>query len=115
MADMDRRRFLACTAATTTAAVLAAPAAGLRGRKASAAPASPDRRSDPRDEGRRHVAVLGGGCGGLSAARELVERGFTVDVYERYPVAGGECRSIGVPGTGAGGRADLPGEHGFRF
>jgi uncharacterized protein with NAD-binding domain and iron-sulfur cluster len=28
---------------------------------------------------------------------------------------GGKARSIPVPGTGAGGRADLPGEHGFRF
>ena len=115
MADMDRRKFLAGTAATTTAAVLASPAGGLRGAKPAAAGSRSRTQGDPRYEGRRHVAVLGGGCGGLSAAHELVERGFTVDVYERYPVAGGKCRSIGVPGTGAGGRADLPGEHGFRF
>jgi uncharacterized protein with NAD-binding domain and iron-sulfur cluster len=30
-------------------------------------------------------------------------------------VAGGKCRSIPSPGTGSGSRADLPGEHGFRF
>jgi uncharacterized protein with NAD-binding domain and iron-sulfur cluster len=65
--------------------------------------------------GKRHVAVLGGGCAGLSAAHELIERGFTVDVYERYAVAGGKCRSIPVPGTGTDGLPDLPGEHGFRF
>src|SRR5437764_12502811 len=61
------------------------------------------------------VAVLGGGVAGLSAAHELAERGFTVDVYERKHVYGGKARSIPVPGSGVGGRADLPGEHGFRF
>ncbi len=51
---------------------------------------------------------------GLAAAHELAERGFTVTVYE--PTAlGGKARSIPVAGTAAGGRRDLPGEHGFRF
>ena len=49
----------------------------------------------------RRVAVLGGGMAGLTAAHELAERGFQVDVYE--PVAlGGKARSIGVPGTARG-------------
>ena len=61
------------------------------------------------------VAILGGGVGGLSAAHELAERGFRVHVYERKPVLGGKARSIPVPGSGVVGRADLPGEHGFRF
>ncbi|MFI5782231.1 FAD-dependent oxidoreductase [Nocardia sp. NPDC051570] len=62
----------------------------------------------------RRVAVFGGGVAGLTAAHELIERGYDVTVYE--PVAlGGRARSIPVPGTGADGRADLPGEHGFRF
>lgn len=61
------------------------------------------------------VAVLGGGVGGLSAAHELIERGFHVEVYERKPVMGGKARSIPVIGSGTGGRRDLPGEHGFRF
>ncbi len=61
------------------------------------------------------VTVLGGGVGGLSAAHELAERGFRVKVHERKPVLGGKARSIPVPGSGSGGRADLPGEHGFRF
>ncbi len=61
------------------------------------------------------VAVLGGGVGGLSAAHELIERGFEVSVYERKDVFGGKARSIPVPSTGTGGRQDLPGEHGFRF
>ncbi len=61
------------------------------------------------------VAILGGGVGGLSAAHELAERGFAVSVYERQAAFGGKARSISVPGTGTGGRKDLPGEHGFRF
>ena len=61
------------------------------------------------------VAVLGGGVGGLSAAHELAERGFSVTVYEQRAVAGGKARSLLVPGSGTGGRADLPAEHGFRF
>ena len=61
------------------------------------------------------VAILGGGVGGLSAAHELVERGFSVAVYERRPWWGGKARSMPDPGTGTGGRQDLPGEHGFRF
>jgi 15-cis-phytoene desaturase len=62
-----------------------------------------------------HVAVLGGGVAGLSAAHELIERGFQVSVFEAKDVFGGKARSLPVPGTGAGGRGDLPGEHGFRF
>ena len=61
------------------------------------------------------VAVLGGGVAGLSAAHELAERGFAVTVYEARDAPGGKARSIPVAGTGVGGRADLPGEHGFRF
>jgi uncharacterized protein with NAD-binding domain and iron-sulfur cluster len=61
------------------------------------------------------VAVLGGGVGGLSAAHELAERGFEVRVYEARDAFGGKARSMPVPGSGTGGRADLPAEHGFRF
>lgn len=63
----------------------------------------------------KRVAVLGGGVGGLSAAHELVERGFEVAVYERRNVFGGKARSLSVPKTGIDGHKDLPGEHGFRF
>lgn len=63
---------------------------------------------------RRRVVVLGGGMAGLTAAHELIERGFDVTVFE--PKAwGGKARSIPVRGTGTDGRRDLPGEHGFRF
>jgi len=64
---------------------------------------------------RHTVAVLGGGVGGLSAAHELAERGFAVTIYERRDTFGGKARSIPVRGSGADGRKDLPGEHGFRF
>ena len=61
------------------------------------------------------VAVLGGGVAGLTAAHELAERGFEVTVYEARDRLGGKARSLPVPGSGAGGRRDLPAEHGFRF
>jgi geranylgeranyl pyrophosphate synthase/uncharacterized protein with NAD-binding domain and iron-sulfur cluster len=74
------------------------------------------------------VIVLGGGVAGMSAAHELIERGFEVVVLERGQLAGGKARSIPVSDDGAGTsgheRADtgvgsiehrLPGEHGFRF
>ncbi len=61
------------------------------------------------------VIILGGGIGGLSAAHELIERGFEVDVYEKKSIAGGKARSIPVPDSAEDGRKPLPGEHGFRF
>jgi 15-cis-phytoene desaturase len=57
----------------------------------------------------KSVVILGGGVAGMSAAHELVERGFSVTVYERKALPGGKARSIPVPESG------LPGEHGFRF
>jgi uncharacterized protein with NAD-binding domain and iron-sulfur cluster len=63
----------------------------------------------------KRVAVLGGGVAGLSAAHELVERGFEVVVYEMRSIPGGKARSEPVPGSGQGGHPPLPGEHGFRF
>ena len=63
----------------------------------------------------KRVLVLGGGVAGMSAAHELVERGFDVEVHEAKRVAGGKARTIYVGGTGTDGRPDLPGEHGFRF
>ncbi len=61
------------------------------------------------------VAILGAGVGGLTAAHELADRGFRVEVFESKPVLGGKARSIPVAGSGTEGRRDLPGEHGFRF
>jgi uncharacterized protein with NAD-binding domain and iron-sulfur cluster len=80
---------------------------------------------------RKKVVILGGGIGGLSAAHELVRRGFEVEVFERKSVPGGKARSLaaappslvrspfGAPATQARPAATqgppLPGEHGFRF
>jgi uncharacterized protein with NAD-binding domain and iron-sulfur cluster len=61
------------------------------------------------------VIVLGGGVAGMSAAHELAERGFDVLVFEARQAAGGKARSFPFPGSAAGGRPPLPGEHGFRF
>src|SRR5215470_98606 len=61
------------------------------------------------------IAILGAGVAGLSAAHELIERGFDVRVVERKPVMGGKARSIPVPNSAVQGRKPLPGEHGFRF
>lgn len=65
--------------------------------------------------GGKRVVILGGGVAGMSAAHELVERGFEVHVYEMKDLPGGKARSIPVPHSGTEGRPDLPGEHGFRF
>src|SRR5450631_2958149 len=63
------------------------------------------------------VAIVGGGVAGLTAAHELIERGFTVDVYERRRIFGGKASSRRVPSSGpaAASAVGLPGEHGFRF
>ncbi len=88
----------------------------------------------------KRVVILGGGVAGMSAAHELIDRGFEVEVYERKAIPGGKARSIdAVPGgglfpaswyanahpnnartSGSQLRAlaagiPLPGEHGFRF
>ena len=61
------------------------------------------------------VAILGGGVAGLTGAHELAERGFEVVVLEARDIPGGKARSLPVPDSGTGDRADLPAEHGFRF
>lgn len=61
------------------------------------------------------VVILGGGIAGMSAAHELVERGFEVEVYEVKDIPGGKARSINVPNSAEPGKRPLPGEHGFRF
>lgn len=99
---VTRRTFVAGGASAGATAALLGPSAAWAGRRRRV------RRL------RSQVAVLGGGMAGLTAAHELVERGFEVTVYERNAL-GGKARSIPVEGSAAGGRRELPGEHGFRF
>ncbi|TXK75173.1 FAD-dependent oxidoreductase [Paenibacillus sp. N3.4] len=63
----------------------------------------------------KKVVILGGGVAGLSAAHELIVRGYEVAVYEFKGIPGGKARSMPFVGSGTGGRKDLPGEHGFRL
>ncbi len=79
----------------------------------------------------KSVVILGGGIAGLTAAHELIDRGFSVDVFDRSSLAGGKARSLEVldaqqprpspwdgrkrPATESSVRSWLPGEHGFRF
>ncbi|MET8654471.1 hydroxysqualene dehydroxylase [Nocardia aurea] len=104
----DLLRGALAGAALTGAALTATPLFG------APASAGEPRRAPALHTGGRTVAILGGGMAGLSAAHELVERGYEVTVYEP-DYLGGKARSMGVPNTAAGGRLDLPGEHGFRF
>src|SRR3954452_24720726 len=60
-------------------------------------------------------AIPCGGVAGRTAAHELAERGFEVVVLESRDIPGGKARSLPVPGSATGGRAELPAEHGFRF
>jgi uncharacterized protein with NAD-binding domain and iron-sulfur cluster len=65
----------------------------------------------------KKVIILGGGVAGMSAAHELIERGFQVQVFEKkIKLPGGKARSVPVPDPDAGEHyTPLPGEHGFRF
>jgi uncharacterized protein with NAD-binding domain and iron-sulfur cluster len=71
--------------------------------------------------GRRKVAVLGAGVAGLTAAHELLEKGFDVTMFDKAPREewGGRARSYGRrahdPLTGELTKLEVPAEHGFRF
>lgn len=43
-----------------------------------------------------HVAIIGGGCAGLSAAATLVDRGYQVTVFEASSQLGGRARTVVV-------------------
>ncbi len=44
----------------------------------------------------KHVAIIGGGCAGLSAAAALVDKGFQVTIFESSPQLGGRARTVAV-------------------
>jgi uncharacterized protein with NAD-binding domain and iron-sulfur cluster len=60
------------------------------------------------------TVILGGGVAGMSAAHELAERGFEVEVFEKGSIPGGKARSLSYDRSNDGLPA-LPAEHGFRF
>jgi hypothetical protein len=64
---------------------------------------------------REKVVIIGGGVGGLTAAHELIDRGFEVHVYERRPTFGGKAASGRIPFDSGDPLEGLPTEHGFRF
>jgi uncharacterized protein with NAD-binding domain and iron-sulfur cluster len=109
----SRRQFLRDAGLTAGAlGMYAAPGAAAASRARQGAARRGETRRARRI--RTSVAILGGGMGGLAAAHELADRGFKVTVVEPKAL-GGKARSIPFAGTGTSGRADLPGEHGFRF
>jgi len=61
------------------------------------------------------VIVLGGGVAGLSAAHELVERGFEVEVYEKSALVGGKARSVTKVGSGMAVDVTFRASTGFAF
>jgi uncharacterized protein with NAD-binding domain and iron-sulfur cluster len=63
----------------------------------------------------KKVVILGGGVAGLSAAHELIDRGFDVEIYEKSNRLGGKAKSNTKIYSGGGSGLPLPGEHGFRF
>lgn len=64
---------------------------------------------------RKKVIIIGGGVAGMSAAHELANRNFDVEIYQNTDISGGKARSTLVPDSATQGRKPLPGEHGFRF
>src|SRR5256885_6465706 len=61
---------------------------------------------------KKKVVIIGAGVAGLTAAHELAERGFEVEIFEERKIPGGKARSFRVNEHDADG---LPAEHGFRF
>jgi squalene-associated FAD-dependent desaturase len=47
-----------------------------------------------------HVAIIGGGCAGLSAAAALVDRGYSVTLFEAGSQLGGRARTVAVETNG---------------
>ncbi len=48
------------------------------------------------DKSTLHVAIIGGGCAGLSAAKSLVDMGYAVTIYEASSQFGGRARMVMV-------------------
>jgi hypothetical protein len=89
---MRRRFFLKVLGAV---AAQSAVAAYVGERAASATPASPG----VKKPNARRIAIVGGGCAGLTLARFMEKRGETdITIFERNETVGGKCDTITVPG-----------------
>ncbi len=51
-------------------------------------------------DGRRSVAVIGGGVAGIAAATALADAGYRVELIEKRPLLGGRASSFADPRTG---------------
>ena len=47
-----------------------------------------------------HIAIIGGGCAGLSAAATLVDHGFPVTIFESSSQLGGRARTVQIKNNG---------------
>lgn len=66
----------------------------------------------------KRIIIVGAGVSGLTAAHELLKRGYWVDIYEARELPGGKARSLAVKQAEyptANTKKPLPSEHGFRF
>ena len=50
----------------------------------------PEGNSSPKDP----IAIVGGGIAGLTAALRLAERGFSVTIFEKGPLMGGNLSAV---------------------
>ena len=69
------------------------------------------------EKGAYEVVILGGGVSGCAAAHRLLAGGVPgarIALVEWLPELGGVARSETLPGTGRGGRGDLPTEYSWR-
>jgi isorenieratene synthase len=101
---ISRRTLLKAGAATSAAALVGGTGAAYAGRARPVLAVEPEPDRPAKLAGSSKVAVVGGGLAGLSAAIELAERGFEVDLFESGATCGGrvggfDTRVLGEPMT----------------
>lgn len=87
-----RRFFLKILGAVAAQSAVSVSLGESPARAASGAPAA-------KKGNARRIAIVGGGCAGVTLARFLEKRGETdITLFERSEVVGGKCDTITVPG-----------------